>query len=94
MNLVLGIAIFLLIVALACMVGRILWFVYLSAGMDKCRCLRCGNTHVKRSGRRLRDLPFRMFGLRPFRCSVCERRFYTYTQTLESPEGYKPNLPA
>ena len=40
-------------------------------------CPHCGCQHVVRSHRRSMEKPFlRLFHVIPYRCDVCERRFY------------------
>jgi len=40
------------------------------------KCPKCHEIDVRRSHRRTLDFLLRAFGLVPFRCNVCEHRFY------------------
>ncbi len=39
-------------------------------------CPQCREYQVRRSHRQFFDLPFRLFGLVPFRCRICGLRFF------------------
>src|SRR6185437_14049215 len=46
---------------------------------ESVRCPKCKDDDtVRRSHRRRVDLPLRLFGLRPYRCLVCNKRFYAW----------------
>ena len=47
-------------------------------------CPRCHDHHVRRSQRRIHDFFFRLFGLVPYRCNSCKRRFFRARQPLRS----------
>jgi len=40
------------------------------------KCPKCHEINVRRSHRRILDILFRAIGMVPFRCNVCEHRFY------------------
>ena len=66
-------------ILVAYMAARIIRLVALTAGLEKNFCPCCGSVYVKNSSRRwMRDLPFRIFGLHPFRCTICETRFFAF----------------
>lgn len=49
--------------------------IFLTAGM-KGTCPNCGAVYIRQSTQRpLADLPFRIFGLVPYRCMICDLRF-------------------
>ena len=72
-------AFFLLGLGLAYLASRIARTVYLNRGLKTNLCPNCGSIYVKKSSRqRLTDLPFRMFRLLPFRCTLCHVRFFAF----------------
>ena len=55
---------------------RIVRLMFLTGGEGMCP--NCGATIVKPSSpRRLLDLPYRVFFMHPYRCVVCEQRFFS-----------------
>jgi len=40
------------------------------------KCPKCGEFNVRRSHKRGMDFLFRAIGMVPFRCNICEHRFY------------------
>jgi hypothetical protein len=78
------IALFLLAMGLAYLAARIVQSVYLNRGLKTNLCPNCGSIYVKRSSRRLlTDLPFRLFRLRPYRCTLCQARFFAFRSPSE-----------
>jgi len=41
-------------------------------------CPKCREANSRRSRRRLLDLPLTLFGLVPYRCNLCEHRFFRF----------------
>jgi hypothetical protein len=81
------IALILLGVALAYLGARIVRLIYLNSGLKKNLCPNCGSIYVKKSSRRrLTDLPLRVFRLRPYRCTICDVRFFAFRTPSESNE--------
>lgn len=72
------IALGLLILTVLYMVCKIVRQMLLTAGLDLI-CPNCGASFTKPSTpRRFRDLPYRIFFMRPYRCVTCERRFFAF----------------
>lgn len=66
------------------MAAKIFRLIYLNIGMEKNLCPNCGAAWIKTSSRRLlMDLPYRIFGLRPYRCTICEIRFFAFRSPSE-----------
>lgn len=42
------------------------------------RCPKCHEFNVRRSHRRMGDFFLRVIGLVPFRCNICDHRFYRF----------------
>jgi len=42
------------------------------------KCPKCHEQNVRRSHRRFLDYIFSAIGMVPFRCNVCEHRFYRF----------------
>jgi hypothetical protein len=71
------ILLFLLVAWVAYLGARIVRTMFLNSGIGKNICLHCGAVYIKPSSPKpLADLPFRIFGLIPYRCTVCGKRFY------------------
>jgi hypothetical protein len=47
-------------------------------------CPKCRETNIRRSHRRLLDFLLRSFGLVPFRCNICEHRFFRFRKSYGS----------
>jgi hypothetical protein len=66
-------------ILVAFLAAKIIRLIALTAGLEKNFCPSCESVYIKNSSPRwLRDLPFRMFGLHPFRCTICETRFFAF----------------
>jgi hypothetical protein len=76
-------ALFLLGLGLAYLASRIVQTVYLNRGLKTNLCPNCGSIYVKKSRQLLTDLPFRMFRLLPFRCTLCYVRFFAFRTPSE-----------
>lgn len=58
-------------------VARVVRTLFITGGEGMCP--NCGATIAKPSSpRRFLDLPYRMCFLRPYRCVVCEQRFFAF----------------
>lgn len=65
--------------------AKILRPVFLNLGLEKNYCPNCGSSYVRKSSpRKYADFPYRVFGLRPFRCVHCEVRFYAFRERSEA----------
>jgi hypothetical protein len=79
------IALFLIGMGLTYLASRIVQTVYLNRGLKTNLCPNCGSIYVKRSSRRrLTDLPFRLFRLLPYRCTLCQVRFFAFLPPIEN----------
>jgi hypothetical protein len=47
-------------------------------------CPKCRETNIRRSHRRLLDFLLRSIGLVPFRCNICEHRFFRFRKSYGS----------
>jgi transposase-like protein len=77
------ILLFLLAFAVAYALAKILRPIILNIGVEKNICPNCGSSYIRKSSRRKGDLPYRIFGLRPFRCTLCEVRFFAFREPSE-----------
>jgi hypothetical protein len=81
------IALFVLGMGLAYLGARIVRVILLNGGLKKNFCPNCGSIYVNKSSRRrLTDLPFRLFRLRPYRCTICDVRFFAFRTPSERNE--------
>ena len=78
------ILLFLLASAVAYALAKILRPIILNIGVEKNICPNCGSSNFRKSSPRKGDLPYRIFGLRPFRCTLCEVRFFAFPQPSEA----------
>jgi hypothetical protein len=46
-------------------------------------CPKCHEPNIRRSHRRLLDFFFRSIGMVPFRCNVCEHRFFRFRKGVK-----------
>jgi hypothetical protein len=66
-------------IPVALMAARIIRLIAMTAGLEKNLCPCCGSLYIKNSSpRSVRDFPFPVFGLHPFRCTICETRFFAF----------------
>ena len=81
MRLAYGILLFLLISAVVYMAAKIFRLIFLNVGVERNTCPNCGSSYLKRSSpRKFTDFPYRIFGLRAFRCSSCAARFFAFPE--------------
>jgi hypothetical protein len=70
--------------AIVYMAAKIFRLIYLNIGVEKNLCPNCGAIYINKSSPRwYLDWPYRMFGLRPFRCTICETRFFAFREPSE-----------
>jgi hypothetical protein len=78
------IVLYMLVTGVAYFGARIVRTMFLNNGLERNICLHCGAVYIKTSSPQpLADLPFRIFGLIPFRCTVCGKRFYGARKRLQ-----------
>jgi len=47
-------------------------------------CPKCRESNVRRSRRRLFDFVLTSIGMIPFRCNVCEHRFFRFRKDIKA----------
>ena len=50
--------------------------------LNKLRCPQCGQEEVRRSRRSRLEHLLAIFRLYPYRCEVCDKRFFSFTRFL------------
>jgi hypothetical protein len=48
------------------------------------KCPKCHESNIRRSHRRLMDYLLQTIGMIPYRCNVCEHRFYRFRKIAKA----------